>query len=117
MAAAFDYLTSVTSTEAVAALFAALLWTDIATDQLLHLLHYASCRELLLSIAGMLAISYWLHVSLLLLLGLSLAAVQTWCLWQAALRVENIRGHRAGAHGYSGGIAEMQEFDCLTGQQ
>lgn len=63
-------------------------------------------REILAALACLMLTSYWLDCSLLLLLVAAFTAVHVWCWWQAVLRVEHIRGHRAGAHGYTGAYCE-----------
>jgi hypothetical protein len=57
----------------------------------------------------MVALVLWLlHSSCglqpLVVLGVLMLAVQTWCWLEAAKRNEYIAGHRAGAKGYTGGL-------------
>jgi hypothetical protein len=67
----------------------------------LHALHLC-CREVLAAVAGVLLASHLLSCSMALLVALLLGGLQLWCWFEAAQRVEYIRGHRAGAHGYDG---------------
>jgi hypothetical protein len=59
---------------------------------------------LLAAVGGVLLASHVLSCSMVLLLGLLFGCLQLWCWCEAAQRVEYIRGHRAGAHGYSGAL-------------
>lgn len=65
---------------------------------------YLPCRELCM-LALVLSI---LHSSCglqpLVVLGVLMLGVQTWCWLEAAKRQEYIAGHRAGAKGYTGGL-------------
>eukprot|EP00882_Tetradesmus_deserticola_P012427 GHRQ01013170.1.p1 GENE.GHRQ01013170.1~~GHRQ01013170.1.p1 ORF type:complete len:344 (+),score=111.83 GHRQ01013170.1:127-1158(+) len=63
-------------------------------------------RELLAAAGVVLLASRVLDCSVALLLGLLFGCLQLWCWCNAAQRVEYIRGHRAGAHGYDGQYCE-----------
>lgn len=63
-------------------------------------------REVLAAVGGVLLASHLLSCSMVLLLALLLGCLQLWCWFEAAQRVEYIRGHRAGAHGYDGSHCE-----------
>ncbi len=64
--------------------------------------YIAFLREVLLLLGALGAVKAASGASTALLAGSAAAALQLWCIHGAAVRVERIRGHRAGAHGYDG---------------
>lgn len=76
-----------------------------ASDMAMSFTNHFCCREVLAAVGGVLLASHLLSCSMVLLLALLLGCLQLWCWFEAAQRVEYIRGHRAGAHGYDGALA------------
>jgi hypothetical protein len=68
----------------------------------------------LAAVGGVLLTSHLLSCSSVLLIALLLIALQLWCWFEAAQRVEYIRGHRAGAHGYDGALMRDRKSCCTS---